>query len=62
MAVDGESAFMGASSGHVRGVNLLMMDASVKLVVPSIDPIVWREFASIIPGDRSPKTVNRSLP
>ena len=38
---------MGASSGHVRGVNLLMLDGSVKLVVPTIDPVVWREFATL---------------
>jgi prepilin-type processing-associated H-X9-DG protein len=46
-ALDGESAFMGASSGHSRGVNLLMLDGSVKLVQPSIDPKLWRNFAAI---------------
>ena len=45
--LDGESAFMGASSGHVKGVNLLMLDGSVKLVVPTIDPKVWKEFAAV---------------
>jgi hypothetical protein len=62
LAIDGESAFMGASSGHVRGVNLLMMDGSVKLLVPSIDPTVWREFASISTGDRSSTPADRALP
>ena len=38
---------MGASSGHSRGVNLLMLDGSVKLVQPSIDSKVWRNFAAI---------------
>ena len=37
---------MGASSGHVRGVNLLMLDGSVKLILPTIDRPVWTEFAS----------------
>ena len=43
----GEAAFMGASSGHVKGVNLLMLDGSVKLVVPTINPKVWKEFAAV---------------
>ena len=30
-----------------RGVNLLMLDGSVKLVQPTIAPPVWREFASL---------------
>ncbi len=45
VALDGQSASMGASSGHSRGVNLLMLDGSVKLVQPSIDSKVWRNFA-----------------
>ena len=51
LAADGQSAFMGASSGHVRGVNLLMLDGSVKLVLPTIDRRVWTEFASILTTD-----------
>lgn len=47
LANDGKSAFMGASSGHTRGVNLLLLDGSVNLVRTSIDPKVWREFAKI---------------
>jgi type II secretory pathway pseudopilin PulG len=47
VARDGKSAFIGASSGHVRGIHLLMLDGSVKLIRPSIDPVVWREFATI---------------
>ena len=38
---------MGASSGHVRGVNLLRLDGSVTLTVPSIAPKVWRDLAAI---------------
>jgi hypothetical protein len=48
---DGKSAFMGASSGHVRGVNLLRLDGSVTLVRPSIDQIVWQELARIRPAE-----------
>jgi len=55
LALDGASAYMGASSGHGRGVNLLMLDGSVKLVVPSINPKVWREFAAVADPVPSPK-------
>jgi hypothetical protein len=44
---NGRTAYMGASSGHVRGVNLLRLDGSVTLTVPSIAPKVWRELAAI---------------
>ena len=36
IADDGRTAYMGASSGHVRGVNVLRLDGSVSLVVPTI--------------------------
>jgi prepilin-type processing-associated H-X9-DG protein len=52
-AADGQSALMGASSGHARGVNLLMLDGSVKLIAPSINPVIWKEFAALPdPGAR----------
>jgi type II secretory pathway pseudopilin PulG len=47
LAIDGETAFMGASSGHVRGVNLLLLDGSVSLITPAIDPKIWKELARI---------------
>lgn len=47
IADDGRTAFMGASSGHVRGINLLRLDGSVTLTVPSIAPKVWRDLAAI---------------
>jgi len=47
VARDGQSAFLGASSGHTRGVNLLTLDGSVKLVQPSIDPKLWRNLAAL---------------
>jgi prepilin-type processing-associated H-X9-DG protein len=47
LALDGKTAFMGASSGHVRGVNLLFLDGHVSIVTREIDSRVWRDFASI---------------
>jgi hypothetical protein len=47
VAVDGQSARMGASSGHQRGVHLLLLDGSVTLVRSAIDEKVWKEFARI---------------
>jgi prepilin-type processing-associated H-X9-DG protein len=44
---DGKTAFMGASSGHTRGVNVLMLDGAVNLVRPSIDQKIWKELAQI---------------
>ncbi|MDR3620296.1 MAG: DUF1559 domain-containing protein [Paludisphaera borealis] len=44
---DGRSARIGASSGHVAGVGLLMFDGSVKRIVWSVNPSVWREFATV---------------
>ena len=56
LAVDGKTAFMGASSGHVRGVNLLLLDGSVTLVTRDIDLKVWKEFARISPlASKSPE-------
>ena len=57
VGADGQAAFMGSSSGHVRGVNLLMLDGSVKLVLPTIDPVIWKEFATI--RDPDPASRNR---
>ncbi len=52
IANDGQTAFMGASSGHTRGLNMLLLDGSVTLVVPTIDSKIWREFAAIRSGER----------
>ncbi len=46
VAADGGTALMGASSGHVRGVNLLLLDGSVKLVLPTVARPVWSELAA----------------
>lgn len=47
IADDGQTAFMGASSGHVRGINLLRLDGSVTLTLRTIAPRIWRDLASI---------------
>jgi prepilin-type processing-associated H-X9-DG protein len=43
----GTRAIMGASSGHVGGVNVLYADGHVATVTPSVDRVIWREFARI---------------
>ena len=53
VARDGRSSLMGASSGHVRGVHLLMFDGATRLVAPTINPKVWRSFATVH-DDESP--------
>lgn len=54
LAADGASAFLGASSGHPRGVNLLMLDGSVRLVLPSIAPRIWQAYATTEPPAARP--------
>ena len=40
-----------ASSGHPGGVNLLMLDGSVRFVSESIDLTIWRAAASCAGGE-----------
>ena len=47
LALDGKTALIGASSGHVRGVNLLLLDGHVNVVTREIDLKVWRDYAAI---------------
>jgi prepilin-type processing-associated H-X9-DG protein len=47
VALDGQTALMGASSGHVRGVNVLMLDGRVTVMRPAVAPKIWRELARI---------------
>ena len=49
VARDGRTSDMGASSGHVAGLNLLMLDGSARVVTPTIAPEVWRAYGSIGP-------------
>lgn len=47
IAEDGRTGLMGASSGHVNRVNVLMMDGSLKVVSPSIDPKIWEAMGTV---------------
>jgi hypothetical protein len=47
IARDGGTALIGASSGHSRGTHLLLLDGNVNLIRTSIDPNVWRQFATV---------------
>ena len=47
LARDGRSALMGASSGHVAGIHLLMFDGSVRRVVRSVDRKIWLDYGSV---------------
>jgi hypothetical protein len=58
LSVKENAAFMGASSGHVRGVGLLMLDGSVKPILPSVNPVIWRGFAATA----SPETPDEPQP
>jgi type II secretory pathway pseudopilin PulG len=48
IADDRRSALMGASSGHLGGVNVLILDGSVRTYSPRVDPRVWRDLASVL--------------
>ncbi len=47
IAEDGKTAAIGASSGHVHRVNVLMMDGSLRVVSPSIDPKIWAGMGTV---------------
>ena len=53
IADDGGTALMGASSGHVAGIQALLMDGSVRLFTRSTDPALWRAFGSVGPAGPS---------
>ena len=46
VADDGATAFVGASSGHTGGVNVLSFDGSVRTVSPTVAPPVWKALAT----------------
>ncbi len=66
IADDRRSAFMGASSGHGSGVNVLFFDLSVRTFTPSVEPKIWREWANVPEAPRdpapSPQPVRDSAP
>ena len=47
IARDGRTALMGASSGHVEGVNVLFADLSVRTFTSRVEPRIWREWARL---------------
>lgn len=47
VADDGLTARMGASSGHVEGVNVLRCDLSVTTVTTRVAPKVWKALADV---------------
>lgn len=54
----GRTALMGASSGHVEGVHVLLMDGSVQVYSRSINPAVWASlgtYRSDLSRDESPE-------
>lgn len=54
VATDGRTSDIAASSSHVAGLNLLMLDGSARVVTPSIAPEVWRAYGSIGPAPTAP--------
>jgi len=46
------TAYMGASSGHLGGANVLLFDGSVRFYSSGVDPKVWKELAT--PGLTTP--------
>ncbi len=53
IADDRRDALMGASCGHVEGVNVLLLDDSVKTFTSQVNPSVWRAWANI-PASAAP--------
>ncbi len=54
IALDRRSAFMGASSAHPDGVNVLVLDGSVRTFTPTIETKIWREWAAVPEAPRDP--------
>ena len=46
IAEDQVTALVGASSAHQAGVNLLMLDGSVRTVIATIEPKIWQGMAT----------------
>ncbi|MBY0397592.1 MAG: DUF1559 domain-containing protein [Thermoleophilia bacterium] len=56
-------AFLGASSGHVEGVNVLILDGSVRTIRPTIAPPIWKALATTHspPPSSPPPSIPESL-
>ena len=50
ITLDGAEAFLGASSAHMTGVNVLLFDGSVRTISPTIAAAVWKALATIQPS------------
>jgi hypothetical protein len=44
---DGSAGYIGASSGHLGGVNVLTFDGGVRTVSPTVDYQVWKALATV---------------
>lgn len=51
VAADERSAHMGASSGHLEGVQVLMADGSVQLFTLQVDAKLWKRFGNFHDGE-----------
>ena len=49
ITLDGAEAFLGASSAHLTGVNVLLFDGSVRTISPTIAAQVWKALATVQP-------------
>jgi Protein of unknown function (DUF1559) len=47
LSEDRRTARMGASSGHINRVHVLMMDGSVRGITPTIEPKVWQALGTV---------------
>lgn len=59
---DGRSSNMGASSAHVSGVNVLMLDGSARIVAPTIDLAVWRAMGTVGPESTDAPRTQETAP
>lgn len=50
IAVKDNCGQMGTSSGHVRNVNVLLLDGSVRSWKDTVDPIIWKRLGGISDG------------
>jgi type II secretory pathway pseudopilin PulG len=54
LAADRRTAHLVPSSGHAAGVNVLMLDLSVRTLTPRVDPGVWRRLGAVDDGQAPP--------
>lgn len=63
VASDGRTANLGASSGHVNRVHVLMLGGAVRPVATRVDPDVWRRLSTVndqvLRSGGAPSTLDR---